>query len=93
MLLNALAYTIIDEHLTDDEFIKAHVNGYEEFVPKLAQYAPEAVAAEIGVSAQAIREAARLYASSSILSSFGAWGLLSSLKALTAWRRAPIWHF
>lgn len=64
LLLNALAYTIIDEHLTDDEFIKAHVNGYEEFVPKLAQYAPEAVAAEIGVSAQAIREAARLYASS-----------------------------
>ena len=64
LLLNALAYTIIDEHLTDDEFIKAHVNGYEEFVPKLAQYAPEAVAAEIGVSAQAIREAAWLYASS-----------------------------
>lgn len=64
LLLNALAYTIIDEHLTDDEFIKAHVNGYEEFVPKLAKYAPEAVAAEIGVSASAIREAARLYASS-----------------------------
>lgn len=64
LLLNALAYTIIDEHLTDDEFIKAHVNGYEEFVPKLAKYAPEAVAAEIGVSALAIREAARLYASS-----------------------------
>lgn len=64
LLLNALAYTIIDEHLYDEEFIKEHANGFEEFVPKLKGYAPEDVAHLVGVPAQQIRDAARLYASS-----------------------------
>lgn len=64
LLLNALAYTIIDEHLYDEEFIKEHVNGFEEYVPKLKGYAPEEVAHLVGVTAQQIREAARIYASS-----------------------------
>lgn len=64
LLLNALAYTIVEEGLVDEDFIKNHVNGYAEFAPKLAKYAPEAVASKVGVSAQQIREAARLYASS-----------------------------
>ncbi|WP_251439781.1 formate dehydrogenase subunit alpha [Veillonella intestinalis] len=64
LLLNALAYTIVEEGLVDEEFVNNYVNGYEEFAPKLAGYAPEAVAAQVGVPAEQIRAAARLYASS-----------------------------
>lgn len=62
-LLNAMAYTIIDENLVNHQFIKDHVNGYEEFKEQIQKYSPELMADIIGVPARDIREAARLYAS------------------------------
>lgn len=62
LMFNALAYTIIDEGLTDPEFIRTRVTEYDEFRAFVAEYSPEAVAARCGVDAGLIRKAARIYA-------------------------------
>lgn len=62
LMFNALAYTIIDEGLTDSEFIRTRVTEYDEFRAFVAEYSPEAVAARCGVDAGLIRKAARIYA-------------------------------
>lgn len=61
-LLNAMARAIIDEELVDRPFIADRVEGWDEYVQSLAPYAPESVADACGVSADSIRQAARLYA-------------------------------
>ncbi|HEX6622925.1 MAG TPA: formate dehydrogenase subunit alpha [Pyrinomonadaceae bacterium] len=61
-LLNAMAYTIIEEKLYDEEFMRERVNGLEEFREFIRTYSPEAVAATCGVEANVIRETARVYA-------------------------------
>jgi formate dehydrogenase major subunit len=62
LMFNALAYTIIDEGLTDPEFIRTRVTEYEEFREFVAEYSPEAVAERCCVDAALIRMAARIYA-------------------------------
>ncbi|MEQ1643013.1 MAG: formate dehydrogenase subunit alpha [Pyrinomonadaceae bacterium] len=62
LMFNALAYTIIDEGLTDPEFIRTRVTEYDEFREFVAEYSPEAVAERCGVDAALIRKAARIYA-------------------------------
>ena len=62
LMFNALAYTIIDEGLTDPEFIRTRVTEYDEFRDFVAEYSPEAVAERCGVDAALIRKAARIYA-------------------------------
>ncbi|HNJ73198.1 MAG TPA: molybdopterin-dependent oxidoreductase, partial [bacterium] len=61
-LLNAMACTVIEEGLTDDEFILAHVSGYEKLREFLKDFTPEKIADQCGVDAATIRQAARLYA-------------------------------
>lgn len=61
-LFNAIAYTIIEEGLTDDDFIKNRVEEFDEFWEFLGDYAPEKVAEICDVPAEKIREAARMYA-------------------------------
>jgi formate dehydrogenase major subunit len=61
-LLNAIAYTIIDEGLHDQAFIKDRVDEWDEFCDFVKQFAPEAIASVSGVGAPLIRDAARLYA-------------------------------
>lgn len=61
-LFNSIAYAIIEEGLTDDEFIKTRVEEFDEFREFLADYSPEKVAEICDVPAEKIREAARLYA-------------------------------
>jgi formate dehydrogenase major subunit len=61
-LLNAIAYTIIDEGLHDQAFIKDRVDEWDAFCDFVKQFAPEAIAAASGVGAPLIRDAARLYA-------------------------------
>lgn len=61
-LLNAMIYTIIEEGLTDDDYIAKHVEGYEEVKANIKDYAPEKMAAFCGIDAETIREVARLYA-------------------------------
>lgn len=62
LMFNALAHAIIDEGLTDPEFIATRVDEFEEFKAFVAEYSPEAVSERCGVDAGLIREAARIYA-------------------------------
>ncbi len=58
-LLNAIAKVLIDENLAG---AAASVTGYAELAAGLAAFAPEQVAAQCGVSADAIKQLARTYA-------------------------------
>ncbi|MGD9628757.1 MAG: formate dehydrogenase subunit alpha [Pyrinomonadaceae bacterium] len=62
-LFNSLAHAIIDEGLADLDFIRDRVTEYDEYRSFVADYSPEAVAEICGVQAEAIRQAARIYAS------------------------------
>jgi formate dehydrogenase major subunit len=61
-LLNAMAATILDEGLADEEFVHERVDGLDEYARHLVLYQPELVAPHCGVDARSIRDAARLYA-------------------------------
>ena len=63
-LLNAMMHTIIHEGLANREFIKNRTSGYEELRKNVEGYSPEAMAPICGVSAETIKEVARLYATS-----------------------------
>ncbi|MBZ5558082.1 MAG: formate dehydrogenase subunit alpha [Acidobacteriia bacterium] len=64
-LLNAIAHTIVHEDLCDRAFIEARVSAFDDFARAIAAWTPERAAAICGVEAEAIRRAARLYASGS----------------------------
>jgi formate dehydrogenase major subunit len=61
-LLNAMACTIVEEGLVDQEFLRARVEEWDAYRTFITQYAPERVAQECGVDAARIRAAARRYA-------------------------------
>jgi formate dehydrogenase major subunit len=61
-LLNALAYTIIEELLFDAQFANERVSELSEFREFIRQFAPEQVESICGVTTNVIRKAARLYA-------------------------------
>ena len=61
-LLNAMAHVIVAEHLVDRTFIDNRVSGYDAFAQSVKEWPPERVADICGVDADAIRKAARLYA-------------------------------
>ncbi len=61
-LFNAMAYTIIEENLYDENFIAERVAEWPEYKNFIQAFAPENVAGICGVDASLIREAARLYA-------------------------------
>lgn len=61
-LLNALAHVLIAEGLLDHEFVAGRVDDLEVFSTFVSAWTPERAAAICGVSADAIRAAARLYA-------------------------------
>ncbi len=62
----ALAFlnVIIEENLYDQAFVKERTYGFEELAAHVRQYSPEKMANITGVSADLIREGARLYARS-----------------------------
>ncbi len=62
VLLNALAHVILSEGLADDDYIKAHTNGYDEFSALVKEYDPETASKICGIDAEMIRKVARLYA-------------------------------
>jgi formate dehydrogenase major subunit len=63
-LLNALAYTIVEERLFDHQFASERVAELDEFNDFIKQFPPEEVGAICGIKADLIRQAARLYAAS-----------------------------
>ncbi|CAN5590145.1 formate dehydrogenase subunit alpha [soil metagenome] len=62
LMFNAIAHAIIEQGLTDPDFIATRVDEFEEFKSFVAEYSPEAVAERCGVDAELIRKAARIYA-------------------------------
>ena len=72
-LLNAMIHTIIEEGLTDAQFIAGYTEGYEELREKIKDFSPERMAAVCGIPAERLREVARLYATAR--SSLIFWGM------------------
>jgi formate dehydrogenase major subunit len=63
-LLNALAYTILEERLFDAQFASERVAEWDEFHEFIKDFRPEHVESICGIKADLIRQAARLYAAS-----------------------------
>lgn len=63
-LLNAIAFTIIEEQLVDETFVSERVDEFEQFSEFIKPFAPEKVESICGVEAKLIRAAARLYSTS-----------------------------
>lgn len=61
-LINGIINVIIEERLSDDQFIAERTEGYEEMAAAVKKYTPEYVEGITGVAAGDIRKAARLYA-------------------------------
>jgi len=61
-LLNAMAQVVVAEGLVDREFVQQHVDGLADWQAFLEDFAPERAEAICGVPADAIRLAARAYA-------------------------------
>ncbi|KOA20687.1 formate dehydrogenase H [Clostridium homopropionicum DSM 5847] len=73
--INGVLNVIINENLMNEEFIKNHTEGFEEFKSSVEKYTPEVVAPIAGVSEDTIREIARLYAKAKTASIFYAMGI------------------
>ncbi len=61
-LLNAMMHVIVSEDLTDKEFIETRTEDFLKLKEHLQQYSPEDMSAICGVSAEQIRDVARMYA-------------------------------
>jgi len=61
-LLNAMAYSIVEERLVDHEFASQRVCEFDEFYEFIKRFPPEEVESICGVKTDLIRQAARLYA-------------------------------
>ncbi|MDA1023996.1 MAG: formate dehydrogenase subunit alpha [Proteobacteria bacterium] len=62
-LLNAMIHTIIEEGLTDDQYIQGYTEGFEALKESIKAFPPEKMAAVCGIDADTIRTVARTYAS------------------------------
>jgi len=72
-LLNAMLNVICDEGLYDEQYIQAHVEGFEALKQHVADFTPEEMAPICGIDADTIRTVARTYATSEASIIF--WGM------------------
>ncbi len=72
-LLNAMIYTIIDEGLVNEAFVRDRTSGFDALKENAEDYAPEKMAPICGIPAPTIREVARLFATSK--GSMILWGM------------------
>ncbi len=72
-LLNAMLYTIVEEGLVDESFVRDRTAGFEALRDNVKKYAPEAMAPVCSIDADTIRAVARLYATSK--GSMILWGM------------------
>ena len=61
-MLNALIHVIIEEGLTDQDFLAQRASNFEALKENVKGYSPEAMAPICGISAETLREVARAYA-------------------------------
>ncbi|MCX7705628.1 MAG: formate dehydrogenase subunit alpha [bacterium] len=64
MLFNGIAKVILDEHLFNENFIKEHVEGFEEFREFMKRFNLDQVEQITGVSKETIRKIAQIYSRS-----------------------------
>lgn len=76
--LNGLLHLIAADDRLDEAFIAAHTEGWEQMVPLLADYPPDAVAAITGIAEDDLRRAAALIGSAGNLVSCWTMGLNQS---------------
>ena len=89
-LLNAIGQVIIAENLYDKAFVASRSEGFDEYRRIVAGYPPEAVEEITGISAQDIRQCARLYATAKTATIL--WGMgvtqfyqgVETVRALTS---------
>jgi len=72
-MLNAMIYTIIEEGLVDEKFVKDRTSGYEALKENAKNFSPEKMAPICGIPAQTLREVARAFATSK--GSMILWGM------------------
>jgi formate dehydrogenase major subunit len=72
-LLNAMIYTILDENLVAEEFIRQRTSGFDALKANAKGFSPEVMAPICGIPAETIREVARAYARSK--ASMILWGM------------------
>ena len=85
---NGMLHVIIEEGLTDKTFIEAKTEGFAELAAHAKAFTPERVAEICGIDAEALKEAARIYAAAdkapifysmeAIKSSLGPAGLMNA---------------
>ncbi|MFN8110577.1 MAG: formate dehydrogenase subunit alpha [Thermoleophilia bacterium] len=63
-VINAMAHTVVDEGLADEDFLRDRCEGMDEYMAFIMrpENSPEAVEAQSGVPAGQLREAARMFA-------------------------------
>jgi formate dehydrogenase major subunit len=79
-LLNAMAHVIVTEGLCERDFLHGRVDGLEEFDRFVGTWTPARAAAICGVDADAIRCAARLYATHAPAMTFHGLGLTEHVQ-------------
>ncbi len=72
-LLNAMIHTIVEEGLTDQQYIVGYTTGFDDLKEKIKDFSPERMAPVCGIDAGTLREVARLYATSRASIIF--WGM------------------
>lgn len=72
-LLNAMIYTIIEEGLTNADYIAKNTQDFDKLADNIKSFAPEIMAPICGIPAPEIREIARLYATAKRAIIF--WGM------------------
>ncbi|MDE3209010.1 MAG: formate dehydrogenase subunit alpha, partial [Pseudomonadota bacterium] len=87
-MLNALAHVIVTEKLYDENFVKARceTSAFEKWAAFVSQpkNSPEALESDLGVSANLIREAARLYATAKNAAIYYGLGVTEHAQGSTA---------
>jgi len=72
-LLNAMLHTIIEEGLSDRQYIQANTEGFEALCDSVKDFPPEKMQDICGIPAETIRDVARIYASANAAIIF--WGM------------------
>jgi formate dehydrogenase major subunit len=90
-MLNAMLHTIIEEGLTDAQYIAGYTENFEALRESIREFSPEAMAPVCGIPAETLREVARAYARSRASSSSGAWACRSTCTAPTMRAASSHW--
>ncbi len=78
-LLNAMIHTIIEEGLTDDQYIQGYTENFEALKESIKDFPPEKMAAHCGIDAEEIRTVARKYATAERSIIFWGMGISQSI--------------